>query len=755
MGRNSIKAKLLKSFLFIIIAVLLISAVLLEAGVIIIRGISSAASDEAGNKAGESSEELLREQIISSSAELIGVKTDNIDSQFQEIIHVVSSTADYITYMYNNKELFSQTEDVITVFEYQEALEAEGRWEEFQEEPYLTMHWLWNKQSVYEANMEAVDSELRLVKNLEGLFLSIMTTYDDMISTVYLTSTAIGEADGGDYYNVGYDKALAIKYAGLSSMDEPGMDMENSIFLRDWYNIPLQSGEIYISTSPDNDMFGRGKVVTICKAYYEGEGASRVAKGVFSVDMYTTGISDSILDTVIGSGGYALLCSVDESSGELSIIASQTGDEDAQTILGNNYGEISAGIVSETLPESGYYTTTAGGKEYYVTFDNVENVGWVIVALMSADEIAEKAAASSLAILSIMTESVTRMDSGILILNAVLIGVFVLIIVAVIFIVNGLCKRITAPIVKLEGNVRTIGQGNLDYKSDIHTADEVESLSVTFERMTKSLKNYIENLNKVTADKERIATELNVATHIQASMLPCIFPPFPENKEFDIFASMQPAKEVGGDFYDFFLVDKTHLGFVIADVSGKGVPAALFMVIAKTLIKNHAQAGLSPAEVFNAVNSQLCENNEAGMFVTGWMGLMEIQTGKVKFVNAGHNPPLICRKGGEFEYLRSKAGFVLAGMEGFTYKEYEMELSEGDMLFLYTDGVTEATDPEGQLFGEKRLKDVLDRGKDKALYELLPMVKNDIDIFVKGADQFDDITMLSVRYYGADKEKTE
>ena len=134
---------------------------------------------------------------------------------------------------------------------------------------------------------------------------------------------------------------------------------------------------------------------------------------------------------------------------------------------------------------------------------------------------------------------------------------------------------------------------------------------------------------------------------------------------------------------------------------------------------------------------------------------MEIQTGKVKFVNAGHNPPLICRKGGEFEYLRSKAGFVLAGMEGFTYKEYEMELSEGDMLFLYTDGVTEATDPGGQLFGEKRLKDVLDRGKDKALYELLPMVKNDIDIFVKGADQFDDITMLSVRYYGADKEKTE
>ena len=182
MGRNSIKAKLLKSFLFIIIAVLLISAVLLEAGVIIIRGISSAASDEAGNKAGESSEELLREQIISSSAELIGVKTDNIDSQFQEIIHVVSSTADYITYMYNNKELFSQTEDVITVFEYQEALEAEGRWEEFQEEPYLTMHWLWNKQSVYEANMEAVDSELRLVKNLEGLFLSIMTRLDASLS---------------------------------------------------------------------------------------------------------------------------------------------------------------------------------------------------------------------------------------------------------------------------------------------------------------------------------------------------------------------------------------------------------------------------------------------------------------------------------------------------------------------------------------------------------------------------------------------
>lgn len=279
----------------------------------------------------------------------------------------------------------------------------------------------------------------------------------------------------------------------------------------------------------------------------------------------------------------------------------------------------------------------------------------------------------------------------------------------------------------------------------IPKGDEIGALAVSFRNMMDEIDDYMVNLAAVTADKERIATELNVATQIQASMLPCIFPAFPERGEFDIYASMMPAKEVGGDFYDFFLVDQDHLAVVVADVSGKGVPAALFMVIAKTLIKNQAQQGRSPAEIFTSVNNQLCENNEAGLFVTSWMGILDINTGEFTYVNAGHNPPLLMRAGGEFEYLRSRPGFVLAGMEGIRYRQTTMNLGEGDVLYLYTDGVTEATNAANELYGEDRLLNVANQHKEDTPQQLLPSIKADIDQFVGDAPQFDDITMLGLK----------
>lgn len=239
--------------------------------------------------------------------------------------------------------------------------------------------------------------------------------------------------------------------------------------------------------------------------------------------------------------------------------------------------------------------------------------------------------------------------------------------------------------------------------------------------------------------------ELNVASNIQKDMLPCIFPPFPEYQEFDIVASMQPAKEVGGDFYDFFLIDANHMAIVVADVSGKGVPAALFMVISKTLIKNHALAGEIPKDIFTKVNTQLCENNEEGMFVTAWMGIMEIDSGKLTYVNAGHNPPLLKRAGKPFEYLRERAGFILAGMEETKYRQSELFLEPGDILYLYTDGVTEATNKNNELYGENRTREILDNVAERPFHEMLVRVKADIDKFVGEAPQFDDITMLALK----------
>ena len=282
---------------------------------------------------------------------------------------------------------------------------------------------------------------------------------------------------------------------------------------------------------------------------------------------------------------------------------------------------------------------------------------------------------------------------------------------------------------------------------EIKTGDEIEALGQSFNYMMERLEDYIKDLTVVTAEKERIGAELNVATQIQSSMLPCIFPAFPDRDELDIYATMTPAKEVGGDFYDFFMVDKRHVAIVIADVSGKGVPAALFMVIGKTLIKDHTQPGRDLGEVFTEVNNILCESNDNGMFITAFEGVLDLVTGEFRYANAGHEMPFIYRKDGGYEAYKIRPGFVLAGMENIKYKEQKIQLNIGDKIFQYTDGVTEATDKDNQLYGMDRLHKVLnEKCLDCNPEQTLKLVKEDIDAFVGDNDQFDDITMLCLEY---------
>lgn len=326
------------------------------------------------------------------------------------------------------------------------------------------------------------------------------------------------------------------------------------------------------------------------------------------------------------------------------------------------------------------------------------------------------------------------------------VGLTALVVMVFVSILTTLLQRWVVSPLKLvsdeaEGFIKS--QNTLSLRlNTVNTRDEIEQLAKSVYQMELDINKYIENLTAVTAEKERIGAELDVAKNIQASMLPCIFPAFPERKEFDIYATMTPAKEVGGDFYDFFLVDDDRLAMVMADVSGKGVPAALFMVIAKTLIKNSAQTGLSPKQVLENVNNQLCENNEAEMFVTLWLGILEISSGKLVAANAGHEYPAIKRCGEDFELMKDKHGFVLAGLENSRYVEYELTLFPGDKLYLYTDGVPEATNAQNELFGTDRMKEALNRNKNSNCAELLKNIHEDIDNFVGGAPQFDDITML-------------
>ena len=264
--------------------------------------------------------------------------------------------------------------------------------------------------------------------------------------------------------------------------------------------------------------------------------------------------------------------------------------------------------------------------------------------------------------------------------------------------------------------------------------------------LSKRTRNLLVKQAEAVGETERIAAELSVAHHIQTSMLPNIFPAFPDHEEFDIYASMTPAKEVGGDFYDFFMVDDRHLAVVIADVSGKGVPAALFMVIGKTLIKDHTQQGSDLGAVFTEVNELLCQSNSEGLFITAFEGVLDLDTGDFVYVNAGHDAPYICRKDGSYEPLSVKPGFVLAGLENTKFSEGKITLGEGDKLFHYTDGVTEATNADNVLYGKSRLLLILNKNRKGNPKETLSSVKADIDTFVGDAPQFDDITMLCVEY---------
>ena len=277
---------------------------------------------------------------------------------------------------------------------------------------------------------------------------------------------------------------------------------------------------------------------------------------------------------------------------------------------------------------------------------------------------------------------------------------------------------------------------------------ELSELAGSIDTMETDMVSYIENLTAVTAEKERIGTELELGTRIQAAMLPSVFPAFPGRADFDVYASMDPAREIGGDFYDFFLVDEDHLCLVMADVSGKGVPAALFMMASKIILQSCAMLGSSASEILTKTNEAICSNNQAEMFVTVWVGILELSTGRLTAANAGHEYPAVKRAKGGFELFRDKHGLVVGAMEGLRYKDYELRLEPGDKLFLYTDGVPEATDADMGMFGTARMLEALNAAADGTPQQILRSVRLAVDGFVRDAEQFDDLTMLCLEYRG-------
>ena len=559
-----------------------------------------------------------------------------------------------------------------------------------------------------DVSVEDTAQERALLGNLEQVWAPVFSGSGDIITTIY----------------VGTESGFLLSYDERSDLGvEPGSDESYfDYYQSSWYTSARDAGGVvFTDTYPDS--YGRGLMISCASPFYDE--SDRFA-GVVCMDILIGDLTSHVIDVDLGEGAYAFLVS---GSGDIIASAVMEGADAAfENIL-----DASSAVYEASGPiMSGETGAMLSGGVYYA-YTPVSSANWKFCVHIPE---------------SLVLAPVKAMERNIVAAIIAFIVILALIILCVVLMVRRFSRNLTAPLIALGKDAQTISSGDLDYRAEIRSNDEIGDLAKSFNGMAASLKEYIENLTAVTAEKERIGAELDVATHIQKSMLPCIFPAFPDRKEFDVYATMNPAKEVGGDFYDFFMVDDTHLAVVMADVSGKGVPAALFMVIGKTLIKDHTEPGISLGDVFSDVNNMLCDSNSEGLFITAFEGVLDLVTGEFRYVNAGHEPPYICKQGEGYEAYRIKAGFVLAGMEDLRYREGSLQLSAGDRIFLYTDGVTEATDAENQLYGSERLHRVLNDHLDANPEALLAAVKADVDRFVGDAPQFDDITMLCMEYRG-------
>ena len=521
---------------------------------------------------------------------------------------------------------------------------------------------------------------------------------------------------------------------------------------RPWYINAIEKGSVSF-TEVEKDYF-TDNIGVVCSApVYNGDGE---IIAVVAADLFLDTFYEAMAGNDDGSGFVFII----SQNGQVIYSPKQDGllqtkvSQEAVDLrsLGNEFSD----FINEVLEGKPVVRKIeVDGQNYYMSGANMPTLGWAVITAAYESVIEDPTQNITENVVDLLMNSAANLSdvvdeiSG---LGLFLIAIIFTVACAIALLIAG---HISRPITRMTRNIKAQEAGDLNFQMDrtYQTHDEIEVLAMSFKELSDRTKQYINEITTITAEKERIGAELNVATQIQADMLPSIFPPYPDLKDFDIYATMHPAREVGGDFYDFFMIDPDHIALVMADVSGKGVPAALFMVIAKTLLKNRATLGGGPSEILRDVNNMLCDGNKTQFFVTVWFAIIDLRTGKGVASNAGHEHPALCRAGKRFELVEYKHSPVLGMMEDIEFEEHEFSLNPGDTLFVYTDGVPEATDSSEQMFGDGRLLDALNIKPSGSPEELIDNVAAGIKEFVNGTEQFDDITMLSFRYNGRGKQE--
>ena len=559
-----------------------------------------------------------------------------------------------------------------------------------------------------------------------------MANNSDKISSCY-----IGLADGT---HLCVDKKPSNKY------DEQGRLIPFPVRQRPWYKGAVEKGDVYF-TGLERDAYTNELCIT-CAAPIIVNGKTVGAAGIDilldNMEHFIQASSKSSGMIFIVNNKGQIVLSPEDNNLFSDVISDRT--QDLRDYDNKNLSR----LIGQSLQETTDLTLIElNGKEYYMVGSPMPTIGWAVISVLSKDvtEIPEKELLAQYDKINDQASRTFRAGSSRS--TRISIAILLFIILLATFAALMAARHIVSPIVDMTKDIRKSSETHqlFEMKDVYRTNDEIEILAETFEDLSRKTKQYIENITEITREKERVSTELLMANRIQNSMIPNVFPPYPDRKEFDIFASMEPAREVGGDFYDFFMIDDDHLCMVMADVSGKGVPAALFMMISKVILQSCAMLGQSAAEILVKTNEAICSSNQVDMFVTVWLGILEISSGKIRAANAGHEYPALMRDG-SFSLLKSKHGLVIGGMDGVKYREYEIDLSPGDRLFLYTDGIPEASDKDHQMFGSERMLEALNQDPAASPRQVINNVRKAVEIFTEGAEQFDDMTMLCMEYKG-------
>lgn len=500
-------------------------------------------------------------------------------------------------------------------------------------------------------------------------------------------------------------------------------------FTWDWYQIPKELNRP-VWTEPYYDE-GAGQIVmtTFSVPFYRVTMGERVFMGVVTADVSLSWLQEIVSSIKVAHTGYGFLLSKNGTfitHPDPGLIMNETIFTAAEARGDTRMREIGREMIRGG---SGFtrFKSLLTAKDCWMVYCPVSSSGWSLGVLFPQDE---------------LMEDITQLNRIVLFLS---LAGFILVLVVIVLIAG----TITRPLRALSSATEHVAKGNLDFVlPPIRSEDEVGRLAQSFGTMMSSLKRYLVDLTEATAAKERIESELKIAHDIQMGILPKTFPPFPDRREFDIYAILEPAKEVGGDLYDFFFMDHDHLCFTIGDVSGKGMPAALFMAITRTLLKTKATQGLTADTVLARVNEDLSLDNPSSMFVTLFLGILDVRTGEVQYCNGGHNPPYLLRPDGGAEPLKSTEGIALGVLDSAPYHSNKITLREGESLFLYTDGVTEAMNTEEDLFTVKRLAAELVLLKGNDIRDIVSGIQEKIRSFAHGAPQADDITIMALRYYG-------